>query len=166
MAKSTTFSIAPLAKKGIILKNIDYAYNITPIHICSRIFGLVPFKIVRASNGEIEGARVNKFDVVWFVVSMCLYLFLAYAYIETNGFQPNPDDSYILTLGDNLLIAAGLVYATLIIAMDMYNRQKIVEILKQFISFDRRVNTLIIFKFQVFDRNIYSGGKIGNLFRL
>lgn len=142
MKESSKFSLPSVVKKGVVLKNIDYVYNIMPIHIISRIFGLVPFGIARSPNGEVEGARVNKFDILWFVVSILLYLFLAYSYIDTNELQFSSNESFILTAGDNVLIALGLVSAAVVIVMDMYNRSRIVEILKQFILFDKRVSLL------------------------
>lgn len=111
-----------------------------PIHVVSRIFGLVPFTIARAPNGEVEGARVHKCDLLWFVAAIIIYIFLAYSYIDTNEIHCNSNQSYILTVGDNVLISLGLVIAAAVIVMDMYNRSRIIEIPKQFINFDKRVS--------------------------
>lgn len=52
-----------------------FAYCFRPIHIVSRAFGLMPFSITFDSNGEIQKSNVSKFDVLWFVVWLCLLLF-------------------------------------------------------------------------------------------
>lgn len=131
-----------LAKKETASKEGNFAYNLSPIHLYSRLFGLVPFRMVRDSNGEIE-ARAGKIDILWFLISISLYLFLAYAYgkmiYNLHDFN-DTNQSYILSLGDTILIILGLIFAAVAVVMDMYNRKRIVDFLKHFIHFDKNVS--------------------------
>lgn len=131
-----------LAKLESVLKKYDFSYNLKPIHVYSRCFGLVPFKIVPNSNGEIQ-AQVGKLDILWFVISMSLYFFLAYAYgkiiYDLHDFN-DPNQSYILSLGDTILIVLGLIFGGFAGVMDMINRTRIVDFLKHFNFFDKNVS--------------------------
>lgn len=53
-------------------KKRDFVYTLRPIYIFSRIFGAMPFSLVHNSIGEIQKARVNIFDFLWFMVSIAV----------------------------------------------------------------------------------------------
>lgn len=140
MANSLKLNLPTLDKKGTASKNIDFVYNLKSIHLYSRLFGLVPFTLVRDSNGEVQKPHVGKIDLLWFMISISLYLYLAYAYwIVVSGMQ-DARRSSILQLGDTMLIVLGLIYGAAICIIDMYNRTRIAEFLKHFLLFDKNVS--------------------------
>lgn len=132
-----------LPKTGILLKNIDFCYNVRPIQFYSRIFGLIPFSIVRGANGEILEPRVKLFDFLWFIVAICFYLWLSVAHVRALETQQNPTHT-ILLLGDFILIASGIAFGAVVVVMDMFNRFRIVDILRKFTIFDKRVSKTVI----------------------
>lgn len=73
MGRSLKINSLTLDKKGTTLNNIDFVYNLSSIHLYSRLFGLVPFTLVRDSNGEVQRSRVGKFDLLWFVISISVF---------------------------------------------------------------------------------------------
>lgn len=50
------------------------------------------------------------------------------------------NESPLLVLGDYFLLILGLIYGAVIIVFDMYNRLKLVDIMKKFTAFDAEVN--------------------------
>lgn len=151
MKNSMKLNSQSLPKAGILLKNINFCYNVRPIHIYSRVFGLIPYSVVQSKNGDTYEARVSVFDFVWFIISICLYLLLGFAYVQTIAVPTNPDESYILAVGDGILISMGVFSGAIMVAMDMLNRFKTVDIIKKFSIFDKKVGqfNLIKFKFQL-----------------
>lgn len=143
MAHSLKINLSTLGKKGSALKNFDFVYNLYTIHLYSRLFGLVPFSIFRDSSGEVQRAHVSKLDLLWFVISISFYFYLAYAYWVVTSEMHYVNGLFVLRLGDTLLIGVGLIYSGAICIMDMYNRSRIVEFLKKFILFDKNVSKFI-----------------------
>lgn len=128
----------PLPRAEIILKNRNFCYNVKPIHVYSRIFGLIPYSIVVSNVGPVQ-AKVRLFDFCWFIISICFYLFLIIPYSKIVQVPQNPNESSILVLGDTILICFGLVFGAIIVIIDMFNRFRIVDILSKFMLFDKKV---------------------------
>ena len=126
-------------KTGILLENLNFCFTVKPIQFYSHIFGLVPFHIVRGGNGDRREPRVGLFDFLWFVISICIYLWLGVAYVQTLEMPQNPS-RIMLVLGDAILISAGVCFGSIIVLMDMINRFRIVEILNKFTLFDKKVS--------------------------
>lgn len=146
MKHSMKLNSPNLPKAAILLKNTNFCYNVRPIHIYSRVFGLIPYCIVQSENGDSYEARVGVFDFIWFIISICSYLLLGFTYIQTIEVPTNSDESYILILGDGILITMGVFSGAIIVAMDMLNRFRIVDILKKFSLFDKKVSQLNLIK--------------------
>lgn len=125
------------------VKGNDFSYGLRPIYYFSRAVGLLPFSFIRNSHGEIQEARVTLTDCLWFVISICLYLFMAYICYEGVELPRDPNQSFILIIGDSVLIILGLAYSAVAVAVDMFNRSKIVSVLKNLTEFDREVRNQV-----------------------
>lgn len=127
-------------KKNAQFRDINFEYSVRPIYYFARAFGLMPFSVIRNSNGEIQKPHVGVINLLLFVVSICWYLILAYtSYRNVTFLLYNPDTSFILVLGDYLLLIVGLICTTFFILMDMVNRTRLVDFLKKVTIFDQMV---------------------------
>lgn len=138
---SNNFNPSTVPKAENLLKSIDFVYNLQPIASYSRIFGLIPFSVIRSPNGGAYEARVKPFDILWFIISICSYVFLGFVYIHSIDVPKSRYESYILLFGDSILISLGIFFGAVIIIMDMINRFRIVDILNNFVAFDKNVST-------------------------
>lgn len=119
------------------LRNIVFSYQ--PIFYLSRIFGLLPFSLTYDSNGEIKSPKINKFDGVWFIISITVCL--AFAKVVSSSIEiPKGTTPPILILGSQLLLMFGLIFGAIIIVENMCSRFKFVKILKMFIAFDKEAS--------------------------
>lgn len=127
---------AMATKRDYSTKPCDIVFSYKPIYYCSRVFGLLPFSLAYDSNGEIKAPKISKFDAVWFVLSIAIYLVFANVipmHLQKNAFVPAP----ILIMGYRLLLMFGLIYGAVMIVENMSSRFKFVKILKMFTGFDR-----------------------------
>lgn len=130
---------SPNAKKMNSSKKYNFARTMQPIYIISRTFGLFPFTIIHDLNGDIQGIRVTFFDLLWFLISISIYILLAiynFCYLK---FPQNTNVSEVLYIGDYLLLILGLIFGAALIASDMYNRFNLADIAMQFTKFDKKV---------------------------
>lgn len=118
----------------------DFVYSLWPTYFFSRAVGLMPFSIVISSNGEIQRARVGVYDLIWFVVSVSWYILLAFISYVDLRLPQSPNESFILKLGDHLLLIYGLFHGAFMILMDMFNRRRIVELAQRCFAFDQEVS--------------------------
>lgn len=122
-------------------KKLDFVHSFEPIYYFSRFFGLMPFKIVRNTDGELLMPKVSRLDRLWFVVSICLYLYLVYIlgqYIVLAKYMTRQQS--ILFIGDQLRLIFCLIFATVAIGTDMCNRFKLVDLLKKIVIIDKDVS--------------------------
>lgn len=138
--QSKTDDLTNNLKKNAQFRNINFEYSIRPIYYFARAFGLLPFSVIRNSNGEIQKPHVGVINLLLFVISICWYLILAYScYLNVTFLLYNPKTSFILVFGDYLLLIVGLISTTLFIVMDMVNRTRLVDVLKRLTVFDQKV---------------------------
>lgn len=146
-----------MAKQKNSVKKLDFVYVFRPIYCFSRACGMMPFSILYDSKGEVQMPRITKCDGLWLIFSLCLYLssvYLLYCNAQFSRYQHAP--SYILLLGDFVLQMAILIFGILIIWLDMFNRFKLVSILKGFVAFDKEVGKHYCWQFyQLFESLIY-----------
>lgn len=128
-----------LPKKTATSTKEGFSYSLKPIYFFSRAFGLLPFSVISNSKGEIQKAQVKVFDLVWFAISICVYLYCAQFYGSNLEIQDEQNDSYILDLGDSLILIIDLVAGAVTVALDMRNRSRFIDILKNLTSFDKKV---------------------------
>lgn len=120
----------------------NFAYSFRPIYYFSRVFGLMPFLVKYDSKGQPEMPRVGILDSLWFVTTICVYLSMAYISYQQMSLPQDPNAPTVLVFSEYLLQILGLVYGALIIAMDLCNRFKFVDILKQLMIFDTEASEL------------------------
>lgn len=130
------------SKKVHRLKKDSFVVTFWPVYFCSRYFGFLPFSLVFDSNGEIRRARVGIFDIVWFIMSIGLYLCLAILYIQMIETPQDPTASFILFFGDTVFNVVAMLLLILMAIMDMCNRNKLVDIVKTFSAFDKEVSSM------------------------
>lgn len=163
--------------KRVRSRKDNFAFSFRPIYFLSRAFGLMPFSITYDSNGEIQEPRISRLDVLGFVIGICVQLILTYLHIRNVKASKDPNTAqYFLILCDYVLWVAIMIYGILLRGLDMYNRFKLVNILKDFTMFDKEVvfdkcslrrikqNPIVVFIFNLFRSNV--DGRIWSLFQL
>lgn len=147
---SKFYSVAPVMapqspfdqrSSKIAVRQQDFFDGFQPIYLFLRSLGLMPFSIKRSANGNILGPKVNKFDGVWFVTTMFIYSlasFVSFNYVKFN--IESSTNLHMVVISTNLHLTFGLLFCVVIIAMDMYNRAELVNLLKKFTIFDKRVS--------------------------
>lgn len=117
---------------------LNFFYCIQSVYFVSRLFGFTPFSFKLNSKSEVIGYEVKPFDLVWFVIS--LFNYTAMAYLSwTTVLIPQLDVSYVLVIGNQLILVMGLLFGAFSVAFDMYNRQRLVDITRNFNAFDKKV---------------------------
>lgn len=127
----------PMLNRVTQLQKINLIYSFRPVYYFARFFGLLPFKVICDSKGIPIEARVGAFDLIWLVITVCLYLFMAtvcYFY-----YPHDKNDFYVLRMGDRFLIITTLVNGAVACALDMFNRAKVVTTLRDSTRFDMEV---------------------------
>lgn len=130
----------PNVVKKAFSKQLDFWDTFKPVYYFSRAFGLLPFSIGRDSNGIIYKPKVNTFDGIWFLFTIVAFLSAAVLSQHYMKFQDLTTQIYISIVLKNIQITLSSIFGILLIGMDMYNRFKIFEILKRFITFDNEVS--------------------------
>lgn len=67
---------------------------------------------------------------------------MAYYYCNSLEWSVTPLVSFILTLGDNLMMIFVMLYGAIVVIADMCNRSRIISIMKQFTIFDKEVSVV------------------------
>lgn len=118
-------------------KNLNFADSFRPIYYFSRVFGLMPYSIIYDSNGDVQEPKVRTLDVLWFVISMCIYILMAVILYQEMNISNLNTSVYILLLGEFVLLMLTLIFGAQVIGMDMCNRFRIIDILKKINTFDK-----------------------------
>lgn len=125
--------------KNVWSNERNFSYIFRPIYYCSRGFGLMPFSIVHDSNGDVEKSKVRAIDGLLFAVFIILRVFMTIPSVNKLN-SPSSDVPYFLVLGGYTLLTLIFTCGALMTVMNMYNRHKIVNILKMFSTIDKEVN--------------------------
>lgn len=146
---SSIFGPPVSLKKVSESKKANFSCSVRPIYYFSRAFGLCPFTLVYDSNGDIQEARVTTLDIIWFLISTILYLFMAF-FCYANMHRPqDTGESQILLIGDYAHLIFGLINGAIMVSLDMFNRHKFIDFIKKIITFDKEVCKLFTFRFCV-----------------
>lgn len=122
----------------------DLGHGFQAIYCFSRCVGLWPFKITYNSNGSIKEARVDLFDKLWLLISICLH---SVATFFTYGDATN---AYIIghfnfaQMIFSMSQIPDYLLGVVCIILDMFNRNRLVNVLKNIIIFDREVSLKIM----------------------
>lgn len=123
-------------------KKFNFEYGVRPIYYFLRLMGLWPFSIVHGLNGSIQETKVRFIDVVWFLISIALYLAAAFSTFERIKQIPYPN--LMITIFNYIAQTLGLACGALHIAMDLCSRKRIGSFLDMFRTFDNEVCVLFI----------------------
>lgn len=71
-------------------KKVSFFFGLRPIFRLSRVFGLMPFSIIRSCDAGALEPRVKPRDILWLIVSIFVYSITAYVMY---GSIHSPNDS-------------------------------------------------------------------------
>lgn len=97
----------------------------------------MPYSIECDLIGTIQRPRVNKLDILWFIISLGIYLSAAIASFKY--LDVSEKALHILVVCDNYHLTLGLSFGFLLIANNMCKREKLVDLLRKFNDFDKEV---------------------------
>lgn len=86
-----------------------------------RAFGLWPFSFACGSNGEIRKPKITKIDLLWFIISIHLYISASIVFYINTTIEPinmRCMAKRIINKGDYILLALSLIFISLSIAID------------------------------------------------
>lgn len=135
MARSLVYDQFKVEENETLLDEKDFAYSFRPIYYFTRIFGLMPFSLVRDKNTKAQRPRVSILDGFWFIISICIYLWGAYVstvHIMQFG-------AIIVSKANFVVRIFGLIFGAFLIVVNMLNRFKLVNIFNDFAIFDKEV---------------------------
>lgn len=125
-----------------IHRSIDFIHSFRPFYYFARIFGYLPFTILYDSNDSIYRPTITVFDSLWFIISICLQIFVVILSVPIS--QISHTTSLILNDSGRLMLIVSLAFGVVIIAMDMYHRFKFVHIFNEFNKIDDEVGLVYI----------------------
>lgn len=124
-------------------RKLNFEYSFRPIYIVSRIFGQTLFTFEYNWNGKINGAVIHKFDIVWlFILSIVNICSIYYIFNGLNLQRDDPTKPVIFFIGFIIVSTALCMLSVFSIIFDMCCREKFSEIIKKFIIFDKKVNSM------------------------
>lgn len=124
---------------------VHFTHVFRPIYYFNRLCGHMPFSIVQSLNDKFHHqSRVSVFDVLWFIISICIYTGLAscicwYLNRALSLYAVKPI-LYFLASTINGLRLINFLCGILMLSMDMCSRQRHVYIFNKFTAFDRKVS--------------------------
>lgn len=119
---------------------LNFGHSFKPIYYFSRIFGFMPFTIAYDSNGKVQTARIKTMDILWFMITVGLYLSSALYFVVFAKQQTFPVKSIILMNCTRLTYMLRKLFNIVCIGMDIYNRFRFIEILKKINAFDEKAS--------------------------
>lgn len=133
------------------VKSNKIAHGFESIYYFSRAVGLWPFTIVYNSKGLIEKTRVRVIDGAWFVVSICLYLTaIFYTYRDVKRASYSNVDSiafFLHYLTQMMILLFGAIFGSV---LNLINRNKLMNILEKFITFDSEVGSHFVVHINIY----------------
>lgn len=136
--KSTIMIFLPADQQK---KRLNFYDCIHPMIVVSRVFGLVPFKFKLNANGEPESTSVSSMDIVRFVGSLTVNLLVSYL-VQYSSRSKRSFECTILILMYHFFRFFSYLNLLLLINLDMMNRNRVLEMLQDFVSFDKNVNLI------------------------
>lgn len=125
--------------RNLQLKKLNFRYGFQSNYQYSRAVGLWPFQITHNAMESNEKTRVRLVDILWFCASICLYLTATFYTFDNMQFaRDSSAKSYFLFICYIFQIAT-LGFGAFAIVLDMFNRNKLANILEQFTAFDNEV---------------------------
>lgn len=120
------------------LKGVKFNDIIRTTHKISRVFGQLPFSVKYTANDEIESTHVRLFDLIWFFTSIAFYLYFMQSIWST--FDLTGDfQSLLIFIIARLILIVDLLLSAIAVVLDMFNRNRLIGILKELKTFDTEV---------------------------
>lgn len=114
---------------------------VRPVYRTGRLFGLLPFTLNYTSNGEIDSCSLRITDILWFLISVAICII--FSLLGYSALSPTQDiRTTILLLGGRLVLISGVSLAGISIIIDIFNRHRLVELVKAINLFDQEVPTI------------------------
>lgn len=123
-----------------------FLYSIQSIYYFCRIFCLIPFSIVYDVKQNILTSKVRVIDGVLFVIFILIQLNCS-AYYFMSPLLQSSEMPHVLIHCDQIIRALVHFHSSIVIIMNMYNRHKIISIMKMFDTIDEEVT---IFNHMIF----------------
>lgn len=120
-------------------KKINFEHAIRSVHYLSRCAGLWPFSIDHDPNGKIENARIGVSNMLWSVLVICLNLTLVLSTYKKLMARGDTYDSSIQFVVFNISKMSYLLIGISGIVLDVINRYRLADILRNFNAFDSEV---------------------------
>lgn len=118
---------------------VRFIDSLRPTYLICRIFGMLPFKILQTSTGDIEGQRVDWIDLIWFIILDGIFVSFGLSSFGVFDSDKLFDKESLLEFVDNINFLSDINLMIFTTIFDMFNRYRFVKILKQFIEFDKKV---------------------------
>lgn len=122
---------------GNQVEKFNFMDNFKPVYFVLRLLGLKPFSIVYNSNGEPQRPKITVFDGIWLVISLGVYVLMAYS-AEGTEYKKLSAEGFIYVL-EYIFLMFGLFCSISTIVIDIFTRRKFVEILRRITIFDKEV---------------------------
>lgn len=142
-SKSISKTNGSTSKKKHNSNSFSFIYCTKPLHKVAKCFGLLCFSIRLSGENEMIGAYISIFDGIWFIIQVVFNITVIFCVIytfqgiETGQFQT----IFFFTLSRTILLF-DLFLTLLVQLLDMINRSKLVQILKEFRAFDKEVQSI------------------------
>lgn len=122
---------------ALMRKNFEFA--IRPVYYFSRLTGQWPFSINHVANGTVQRVRVGFFDVLWLTLMICLNIILSFDSYESLIARREKHAIPIRTVMEYLWDMSSFLFVTIGFVLGVINRNKLVNILGKFNTFDYEV---------------------------
>lgn len=116
---------------------LNFYHCIKPLHMISKAFGLLPFKVHTQVNGKMDQS-VGAIDIIRFVGCIVINLILSY-HAQTSPRSTAIEGKTILYFSYRLVWFCQIVICIMSIVLDMVNRHRFLEILRAVTAFDKNV---------------------------
>lgn len=115
-----------------------------PVYYFSRLCGQMPFSMVQQTlHSDFYKPQVGRRDALWFTISMVSYTTVTiFTCLKLTAKFDQNKTVYVLFMGNSMLHSMTMLFGVVKLAMDMYNRHKLVSILNKFTQFDHKVRII------------------------
>lgn len=138
MAKFADNKRSSASPNAVDLIELNFGHCFKPIYYFSRMFGFMPFTIVFDSDGKIQTARIRAMDILWFMITIVLYLSSALYFVIFSYHQTWPVKTIILINCTRLTYMMRKLFNIVSIGDILHNRFRLIEILKKINTFDEK----------------------------
>lgn len=123
---------------------------VKPVYESSKKFGLMIFSIKYSSNGEMENCEVHCMHIIWFIVSVSLFLSLTvFSAIVLVPVEYGNIRTTIFVRGRRVLMTINLILCAISTISNMLNRHRLIDMMKMINSYDKEVHQYMYFIFSM-----------------